>query len=391
LGYYVVLGASYGFFYSVALLLGLVSKWLGGFQAWLGSGVVLMFLFPMTMMLMSNSYATHSPFDWLMLFNPEMVLPYLMGSYSLDAATTANNWSSLQKLTFFSMPVGSSMWSIVGLMVFNFGLWSYWIWQAIKRCFHNPTATLLGKQQSYWLTAGFEAMMLGFALNPEVGEWKSYNRGAFDNFQLILVFNLLLFLALIAAISPQRQAMQDWIRYRHQQGSASNKGVMLDLIWGERSPALVAVTLNLAIASSILLPWILFWPNSELKVPALSGLLVSSSLTILYAAVAQFMLLMKTPKRAVWAATSVGGLIVVPPIIFGFLSMTVTNNPGVWLFSAFPGASLEYTTGISVFLAVIGQSLTFTLLSLQFTRQLQKVGESHLKTLLSRRSSLKLR
>jgi hypothetical protein len=393
LGYYGVLGASCLFFYSVALLLGLVGKSLGGFQAWLASGVVLMFLFPMTTMLMSSSYVTHSPFDWLMLFNPEIVLPYLMGSYSLDASSTANYGSTvqLQDFSYFFLPVGRSFWSIGGLMILNLGFWTYWSWQAIKRCFHNSTATLLGKQQSYWLTAGFEAMMLGFALNPEVGQWKSYNRGAFDNFQLILVFNLLLFLGLIAALSPQRQAMQDWMRYRHQQRSAHKKGVMLDLIWGERSPALVAVALNLAIASSILLPWILFWPNSELKVPALSGLLVSSSLTILYAAVAQFMLLMKTSKRAIWAAASVGGLIVVPPIIFGFLSMTPMNNPGVWLFSAFPGASLESATGISVFLAVMGQSLTFTLLSLQFTRQLQKVGESHLKALLSGRSSLKLR
>lgn len=392
LGYYVVLGTSCLFFYTLALLLGLTGKWLGGFQAWLGSGVVLMFLFAMTMMLTSrsSSYVTHSPFDWLMLFNPEIVLPYLMDSSSLDASTTADYGSSLQKLSYFSLPVGSSIWSIGGLMVLNFGLWTYWSWQAVKRCFHNPTATLLGKQQSYWVTACFEAVILGFALNPEVGQWTSYNRGAFSNFQVLLVFNLLLFLGLIAALSPQRQAMQDWMRYRHQQRLAHKKGVMLDWIWGERSPALVAVALNLAIASSILLPWILLWPNSELKIPALSGLLVSASLTLVYAVVAQFMLLMKTPKRAVWAATSVGGLIVLPPIIFRFLSMTPMDNP-VWLFSAFPGASLETTAEISVFLAVIGQSLTFALLSFQFTRQLQKVGESDLKALLSGRSSLKLR
>ena len=386
LGYYVVLGASCGFFYTVALLLGLVGKGLGGFQAWLGSGVVLMFLFPMTMMLINSSYATHSPFDWLMLFNPEIVLSYLMDSYSLDASTTANYRSSLQQLTYFFMPVGSSIWSIGGLMVLNFGLWTYWSWQALKRCFHNPTATLLGKQQSYWLTACFEVVILGFALNPEVNQWKSYNRGAFDNFQLILVFNLLLFLSLIAALSPQRQGMQDWIRYRHQQRSAHKRGVMLDLIWGERSPALVAVALNLAIASFILLPWIFLWPNSELKIPALWGLLVSSSLTLVYAAIAQLMLLMKTQKRVAWAAASLGGLIIVPPILLGFFSITPTINPGVWLFSAFPWASLEHVAGFSVFLAVIGQSLTFGLLSLQLTRQLKKAGESSTKTLLSGRS-----
>src|SRR4028118_905666 len=48
LGFYTVLGASCLFFYSVALLFGLVGTWLGGFQAWLGSGIMLMFLYTMT-------------------------------------------------------------------------------------------------------------------------------------------------------------------------------------------------------------------------------------------------------------------------------------------------------------------------------------------------------
>jgi hypothetical protein len=111
---------------------------------------------------------------------------------------------------------------------------------------------------------------------------------------------------------------------------------------------------------------------------------------LVYAAVAQLILFMRTPKRSVWAATSVGGLIVLPPIFFGLLSMTPTEDPGVWLFSAFPLLSLEYVTGMSVFLAVIGQSLAFGLLSLQLTRQLQKAGESSTKALLSGRSPVAL-
>jgi hypothetical protein len=390
LGYYGVLGASCLFFYSLALLFGLVSRWLGGFQAWLGSGVVLMFLFPMTAMFSSSTYITQSPIDWLILFNPEVVLPYLIDSNSLDASNSANYGSNLKDLSYFFLPVGASVWSVAGLMVLNFGLWTYWAWQGLQRCFHNPTATLLGKQQSYWLTACFEAVILGFAVNSKVEQWKTYPKGLFENFEMLLVFNLLLFLCLLAALLPQRQAMQDWARYRHKQRSAHKRGVIKDLIWGEKSPALIAVVLNLAIASSILLPWILVWPESEYKIPALWGLLVSSSLILIYAAVAQLMLFMKTQKRAAWAATSVGGLIVLPPIIFGFLSVTPVENPSVWLFSAFPWVSLEHAAGMSVFLAVIGQSLAFGLLSLQLTRQLQKAGESSTKALLSGRSPVAL-
>lgn len=384
--YYSVLGASCLFFYSFALLFGLVSKWLGGFQAWLGSGLILMLLFPMTAVLANGFYITQTPLDWLILFNPELILPYLIGSNSFDAANPVNYGHSLRDLKYFSLPITTSIWSVTGLMVFNFGLWTYWAWQGLQRCFHNPSATLLGKQQSYWLTACFEAVILGFALNPEVASWKPEAKSLFDNFQILLIFNLLLFLYLIAAVSPQRQAMQDWARYRHKQRSARRRGVMADLLWGEKSPALVAVGVNLAIASSILLPWILLWPQSEYKIPAILGLLVNTSLMLLYATVAQLMLFMKSPKRALWAATTVGGLVILPPIIFGFLSITPMDKPAAWLFSAFPWASLEYAIEIDIFLAAIGQSLAFGLLSLKLTRQLRKAGESSTKALLSGRS-----
>jgi hypothetical protein len=196
-------------------------------------------------------------------------------------------------------------------------------------------------------------------------------------------------LFLIVALSPQRQVLQDWARYRHQNRS-SRRGVLPDLIWGEKSPALVAVALNLAIASSSLLPWILLWPENTSKIPALWALLLNTSLIFIYATVAQLMLLMKAPKRAAWAAVSVGLLIVLPPLILGLLSMNPIENPSVlWLFSAFPWAAVEYTTGMTVFLSIIGQSLMVGLLSLQLTRQLRKAGESSTKALLSgRRSAL---
>jgi hypothetical protein len=388
LGFYGVVGASCVFFYSFALLFGLVGNWLGSFQAWLGSGTLLVFLFAMTKEIINGTTIIHiPPTNWVVVFNPSIVLSYLMAGSSFKVATLFQV-HDIEQLQWFFLPVGASFWSVAGLMVLNFGLWTYWIWQGLQRCFHNPTATLLGKQQSYWLTACFEVVLLGFALNPDVVTSRSSPKGLFENFEIMLVFNLLLFLCLIAALSPQRQAMQDWARYRrHNMRSSRKRSVLQDLIWGEKSPALVAVVLNLAIASSILLPWILLWPESEYKIPALWGLLVSSSLILVYAAVAQLILFMKTPKRAVWAAGSVGGLIVIPLIIFHVLSLNPEKAPVIFLFSALPQVSVEYAAAISVFLAVMGQSLAFGLLSLQLTRQLQKAGESSTKALLSGRSS----
>ncbi|HEY9726359.1 MAG TPA: hypothetical protein V6D50_07890 [Chroococcales cyanobacterium] len=388
LGFYAVLATSCLFFYSLALLFGLaIAHRLGGFQAWLGSGVVLMFLWVTTAMTLSpGNIITHYPADWVTLFSPLVVLDYLRLETNF-----LNNTASydLQDLRWYYLPVSASVWSAIGFMLLNYGVWTYWIWQGLKRCFHNPTATLLSKQQSYWLTATFEAVILGFALNPDVTSWRSYSKGLFENFQMLLVFNLMLFLCLIVVLSPHRQAMQDWARYRHQMRSTRKKGIMSDLIWGEKSPSVVAIGLNLAIASVMLLTWIVFWPENEYQIPALSGLLLNCSVIFIYAVVAQLMLFMKAQKRVVWAAITVGSLVVLPPVILGLLSIAPTESEHAlaWMFSAFPWAVVENATGMSVFLAIIGQSLITGLLTLQLTRQLQKAGESSTKALLSGRSS----
>ena len=389
LGFYIVLGASCLFFYSGTLLFGLVvTQRLGGFQAWLGSGVVLMFVYVTTMMTISgSSIISHYPSDWVTLFSPSIILPHLLSTKSLNPVTASFQSSGIEQLNWWGLPLGGSVWSAFGLMLLNYGLCTYWIWQGLKRVFHNPNATLLGKQQSYWLTACFEAVIVGFTSSPRVSEFRSYPRGLFESFEMLLVFNLLMFLCLIAALSPHRQAMQDWARYRHQKRSSRKTGVMADLIWGEKSPALVAVGLNVAIASAILLPWILLWPASEYKAPALWGLLLNMSLICIYASIAQLMLFMKNQNRAPWAAATVGLSIVLPPIIFSFLSVQPENNPGVWMFSAVPWVAVEHTTGMAVFLAIIGQSLMLGLLNVQLTRQLRQAGESSTKAMLKSRVS----
>lgn len=392
LGFYGVLAASCLLFYSLALLFGLaIAHRLGGFQAWLGSGVVLMFLWVTTAMtLNSGNIITGYPADWVTLFSPVVLLDYLQLGTNFLSNTPSYD---LQHLKWYYLPVGESVWSAIGFMLLNYGVWTYWIWQGLKRCFHNPTATLLSKQQSYWLTATFEAVILGFALNPVVESWRSYSKGLFENFQMLLVFNLMLFLCLIVTLSPHRQAMQDWARYRHQMRSSRKHGILSDWVWGEKSPSVVAIAFNLAIASVTLLTWIVFWPENEYLIPALWGLFLNCSVIFVYAALAQLMLFMKAQKRVAWAAVTVGSLVILPPVMLGLLSISTTKSEHAlaWMFSAFPWAAVENATGMSVFLAIIGQSLVTGLLTIQLTRQLQKAGESSTKALLSGRSRIATR
>lgn len=378
LSFYVVLIAGCIFFYSAALLYSLIASWLGGFQAFLGSGAVFIFL------CLSTS-RTNSPTNWLQLFPPQAAIQFL------EKTPPTGSWihllgpsrAGLESLQWFYLPLGASTIAIVGFVLLNYGLWTYWIWQALKRCFHNPNTTWLSKRQSYLLVACFEVTVLGFVLQkpsggPDLEYWLSSNLSG------LLGLNLLLFLCLIAALSPDRQTLQGWARYRRERTTApkifGNRYLIQDLIWSEKSPALVAIAINLLIASTILLPWILLW--SQDVIGALFRLILSVNLILIYAAIAQLMLFIRNQRRALWATAAVGGAILLPPILLagGVGSGSIS---GLWLFSVFPLAKPDSVSTITTFLGLIGQWSILGLLSSQLSRRLRQAGESSSKALFS--------
>ncbi len=72
--------------------------------------------------------------------------------------------------------------------------------------------------------------------------YTSPKNSLFNNLDSLSLLNLLLFLCLIAALSPHRQVLQDWARYRKQRvftrKSFWNRALVQDLIWSEKSPAI---------------------------------------------------------------------------------------------------------------------------------------------------------
>lgn len=240
LSFYSVLLAGCFFFYSAALLFGLVSTWLGG-QAWLGSGVVLILLAIASLRPIEGFLG-----DLLNLFSPALILQYLIAATGLNPVFSFS-YLKIQDLQWFSLPLGVGTLSVASSLLLNYGLWTYWSWQALKRRFPNPSKMILSKRQSYLLVACFEVVLLGFAVTPKRSD-------ELLGFQILLVLNLLLFLSLIMVLTPGRQALQDWARYRRQQAFSRNlwnRLFMSDLVWGEKSPALVAIAINLAITSAI--------------------------------------------------------------------------------------------------------------------------------------------
>ncbi len=270
---------------------------------------------------------------------------------------------------------------VVALLMLGAG--TYWLWQATNRRFRNPAVTLLSKRQSYYMTLCFEVWLLGFALRDS----SEYSRPFYD---LILLgfFNLLWFLVLIAAISPSRQTLLDWARYRRERVASAKKfwsrSIFKDLLWGEKSPALVAIVLNLLIAFVVVVPWVLSWESREDQFKGFATVLLGAMSALICAVIAQLLMLMKSQKRAVWAASAIAAVIVLPPLVLSVLQLYPEKAPLAWLFSVGAFAVLE--TGVSttmVFTAFLGHLAILTTLSLRLTHQLQRAGESEMKALLA--------
>ncbi|MTJ06595.1 ABC transporter permease [Anabaena sp. UHCC 0204] len=374
--YYAVLVASCIFFYSAALIFGLISRWFSSFQPWLGSGAVLVFLF-MTMTMVSSYGEFNNPLTWIRFFSPWDITNYLFPNLFRSYRD-----SSIEQLQFFYLPIGQNLITLVGFQLVNYGICSYGIWQAMKRCFRNADSTILSKGQSYLFIAFTQVMFLGLTI-PAVDD--RYDVGMIF---LIALFNFTLVLALTIVLSPHRQTIQDWARYRHQ--NHRDKSLLQDLVFGEKSPAIVAIVINLLIATTPIMIWILFSPNNFYddnidKNKVLLAMVLSFSLMLIYATIAQLMLLMKNPKRYIWAVGTIGVAMFLPSIILLVADINPSENPALWLFSTFPWAAIEHAGTTTIFMALLADFTVVALLNWQLNRKIKVLGESATKALLAGR------
>ena len=394
LSFYGVLITSCIFFYSAALLYSFVSSWLGGFQVWLGSSLVLGFLL-LTTSIIDSDIPANNPVIWLRLLNPAYTIPGLLNSEFLRSSSfQADQWS------WFYLPLGAHRVGVVSFTAVNFGLGIYWIWQSLQRCFRNPNATMLSKRQSYWLTACFTVLTLGFAHYPGVTD-SGFDYRVTENLVALFFLDFLLSLYLIAALTPQRQALQDWARYRRESASERkrfwNRSLIRDLVWGEKSPSWIAIALNLMIAITPLSAWILLAPiEIDYKINALIGTTLATSLVLIYAAIVQLILLIPAQNRVLLAVGAVGAAIFFPPMALSLVGINPDQTFGfLWLFSAAApivpitlGLSQTQPLTLAFCYGILAQWVLISGLNWHLTRQLHRAGESNSKALLSEKRSL---
>ncbi|MEB3826213.1 hypothetical protein [Phormidium sp. CCY1219] len=342
--------------------------------------------------------------SWL-LFNMVLLntmltkVPYQAIANSLLAAWLGSSYLGFLAFHFNGLPLEYRgvdwywfTWNIGGNIKLGF-CWmlitvvagSYWIWKAINRRFKNPESTLISKQDSYVLVGGFQVWLLGLF-------W------SFTNFEddallgmmfVMFAINLGLLMLVVAAIAPHRQASIDWARYHkdehpltHRNGKRSAK---FQWIWGEKSPSIMAMTINLAIVAAVWLPWAMLWNvPGEQKIQAIAGLILSVNLIWIYTTIAQLMLFVKTPKPGRFAIGTLVAIMSLPAALLSLLFESAQPVWGWWMFSVFGSAwiALPEVSAFTVFLSLLGQFATIAGLSIALNSQLAKLGESESKALL---------
>jgi hypothetical protein len=381
LGFYLVLVFSCIFFYSFALLYGFISSGLGSFQAWLGSGFLLISLFLMMGITWHHSSPHYTPADWLKFFYPGTMLAYLVDASPL--AIDKINYlypEALTKITWYDLPLWSNVWFGIGIILANYAFWTYWFWQGLARRFYDRSGTIVSKSNSYWISSSLIVMLLGFVLQ------RSQAYDIFNNFGILSCFYVAIFLILIAALSPHRQTLQDWARYRHQMKTGvERKSLWHDLVWGEKSPSTVAIAINLAMTTIVLLSGILLLPLAEYKIRLILGLFLQASIILIYAAIAQIILLMKGNKRGIWASSTVSAMVILPMVVFSLLQMAPDRVPNVWLFSALPLLGTERAMVNVILLSGLAQWLAIAFTGLRLGQKLNYCGRSATQALLSRK------
>jgi hypothetical protein len=373
-----ILVASCIFFYSIASLFGIFGgSAFSGFKPWLGSGLVLLFLW-ITMAMSSSSY--HNGIAFFRLFSPTDITHYLFPGL-FNRQTPA-----LEDLEFFNLALGKNVLSVVAIHLLNYAIWTYWAWQGLKRCFRNPNATIFSKQQSYLMVASFQVIILGFYVSQDYRRWNNFS----DLSATLYVWNLFLIVPLFALISPHRQAIQDWVRFRyHKDANSTNysrKSLLSDLVFGEKSPANLAIAINLLIAASAFL--VLFFNKSfdglyrsEQILQLLSLLLVFISLITIYATISQIMLMLKNSKRTLWAMGTTTAVIILPIIVLAILKVQPPNF--LWLFTVGFWFAAEESPVSMLLSAFLCQVVILGLFNWFLIKQVKSAGESATKALFS--------
>jgi hypothetical protein len=320
-------------------------------------------------------------------------LPLLAINVFTSATINREEWLILrnsENVSWFGIPVFGSA---IGMFAFMTGccfVASYWVWEALERRYLNPTATVIGKSQSYLANLYLQIWIAGFAIPFGLGN--SYAKES-----TIAGFAVMDFIALallIPMLLPSKQALQDWSRYRrervtHQQRKFWQRELVQDLMFNDKSPTLISIAINIGMAMVLWIPIsIITFNTSSEGVRFLAGICLGTSLILIYAAIAHLGLFLNVKKRNLWIAAILGGAMVLP--LVGAFVLSPSHAPTgfaaiLLLFSPLAPMGILQLAGGSILATFAAQLAMFGVLTRQLQRKLQLSGQSQSKELSAQR------
>jgi len=354
--YILLIGGAFTLF-SASLLLALLDGWQAKFGGQVSAGALLF---------------SFLSFIWI---TPAFMWWNIFTTWSSYSKFLVGQQIGAVQLEWWYLSITSNSLTSHIFTIANLAIASLAIWQILERRFHNPNATLVSKGQSYAINAYLQILMLGFCMQSTF----SFDNNPFEP-QLILLLliyiaNFFLFLAAIAALTPQRQAILDWVRFGALSSTEEHpKGwgyMVQELIWADKSPAPIAIILNLVFTQVPLLIWVNSWTNLTTRNKAFVILASFAITMLLFALIAQLVLFLRTRNPAAWVTGIIAAIFLLPALIMLSLSISPERYASLWLFFGFPWVAVSNIKISNVILAFTAQFSVIIALTLQLIYQLQ--------------------
>jgi hypothetical protein len=370
----VAIAACVGFFTLAAMWSFVGQEFFGGMQAWLYSAALSFYLLLMTILTLDSNLPSDTPFDWLRMFYPANVFYYLVNVSSLGVERLRywepDDW-------FQTEWYGASDWSglvSLGIIFGHYLILAAIAWHGIERRFYEPEATLISKKMGYFVALLSTIMVTGFAT---VGD---YAYQLLKNFQTMQVIYYGILIALILAMTPTRQRIQDWSRLRHQGRFAGR--LWSDLLVGDRSPAILAIGMMLSLSTAMMSCIVLTHPLLTDKNIVIQGLMLQAGFLFITACLIQFIFL-QTKKRGVLLIVTLSTITILPFLLFAIFHGRFVAVNVLGLFSAFPTMAVEEAAASLVMWSLASEFLAMLGSVYVLHKRIQSLGNSELKTLLA--------
>jgi hypothetical protein len=321
------------------------------------------------------------------LFLPGFIINRYFYAFTAYPSVSSYGWESIQReyLSWFGIPITNNLLVCYSFTSLTIAFINFILWQAVNRRYLNPTATLISKDHSYFITFLLQGFLIGFSSNIF---HESDNR-IVERLSLFFFINFVWFSILMPSLIPTKQRIVDWSRYHHldhQPAVKEIKGVVNHLLFHEHSPAIITYGVNLLIAVICWLPIVIININNHyLELKVLLGIALAVTLMLMYASIAQLVMFSKLRKRQLWAMSMVGGTAILP-IILSTVTQINSSVQGIsaifMLFSPMLWVSIHNVTAGMIFYSLIGQLGAVAGLNLWFHKQLNTLGSSQTKALL---------